>query len=282
MKSLKLVFLILMMHTSLTVPSAFSLTVITRVMGGAPPANATGAGNLVDIVNAAARLWEAAYGDPVTMTIYFGWAPTGDAGTHSMVDQGGVPNREITGIILFDNSGAAKFYLDPTPDSNEEFQHRRDEYQDLGGGMMNVARLYDHPVGDAVGRVDLLSVAVHEMGHAMGLCAANNAFMQQAASGLISITGNLPFAGARIPLASNRAGITSHFDVLRVAYGSVMSGIGADERRLPSALDILANAEISGFSFVNLDPEHPGQSRETPLRSTSAGESVAPVRRTSK
>jgi hypothetical protein len=282
MKVLGRFFLMSLIFTSLCVPSASALTVRTSFMGGAPPANAAGAGNLVDIVNAAARHWEAAYTDPVTITIYFGWAPTGDAGTHTMVEQGGVPNREITGIILFDNSGAAKFYLDPTPGFNEEFQRRKDEYQDLGGGMVNVARLYDNPVGEAVGRIDLVSVAVHEIGHAMGLCAANSSFLQQAVTGMINITGDLPFAGTRIPLASNRAGITSHIDVLRVAYGPVMAGIGADERRLPSALDILANAEISGFSLVNLDPEHESQSRDMPARSNGRLETVVPARRASK
>lgn len=282
MKALKPITLMLLTITFLAVPSASALTVITNFMGGVPPANAMGKGNLVDIVNAAARIWEAAYMDPVTITINFGWAPIGDAGTHTLVEQGGMPNREITGIILFDNSGAAKFYLDPTPNSNEEYQRRTEEFQDLGGGLVNVARLFDKAVGDAAGSIDLLSVVVHEMGHALGMCAANRAFLQEGVKGTIRIAGDLPFAGTVIPLATNKAGITSHFDALQVTYGSVMAGISADERRLPSALDILANAEISGFTMLNLDPQQEPQSRIAPSRSIGRLETSAPVRRTSR
>jgi hypothetical protein len=282
MKAFKPISLMLLTITFLAVPSASALTLITNFMGGVPPANATGSGNLVDIVNAAARIWEAAYMDPVTITINFGWAPIGDAGTHTLVEQGGMPNREITGIILLDNSGAAKFYLDPTPNSNEEYRRRTEEFQDLGGGLVNVARLFDKAVGDAAGSVDLLSVVVHEMGHALGMCAANTAFRQEGVKGTIRIAGDLPFAGTVIPLATNKAGITSHFDALQVTYGSVMAGISADERRLPSALDILANAEISGFTILNLDPQQEPQSRIAPSRSIGRLETSAPVRRTSR
>ncbi len=282
MKAVKHLFLISLLISSASVSSASALTIITKFMGGAAPANIAGTGNLIDIVDAAARIWEAVYRDPVTITIYFGWSPTGDAGTHSLVDQGGIPNRERIGIILFDNSGAAHFYLDPTPASNEEYRHRRVEYQDLGGGFVNVARLYEEPVGEALGRIDLLSVVVHEMGHALGLCAANDSFRRSAANGVIEIAADLPFAGTVVPLASNRYGITSHFDVLRVTYGSVMAGIAADERRLPSALDILVDAEISGFTQVDLDPGHESGSRLPPSRLSGRLETVAPPTRISK
>jgi len=230
----------------ISVPS--TIIINTAFIGGAPPPNTAGGGDLIEIVNAAARMWESAYYAPITITLNFGWAPVGDAGTHTLIEQGGYPNREITGLILFDNSGSVSFYLDPTPDSNEEYKRRTEEYQDLGGGFVNVARIFSSPTGDAIGHVDLLSVALHEMGHAMGMCAANTAFVEAAREGVIRISDDLPFAGTVIPLATNNAGVTSHIDVEKVAYGSVMQGIGGDERRIPSELDILANAEISGFS----------------------------------
>jgi hypothetical protein len=282
MKASKQISLTLLALAFLYIPNASALTVVTNFIGGVPPANAAGGGNLSDIVNAAARIWEAAYLDPVTITINFGWAPIGDAGTHTLMEQGGTPNRETTGLILFDNTGAAKFYLDPTPNSNEEFGRRTEEYQDLGGGQVNVARLFSNPVGDAAGHTDLLSVVVHEMGHALGMCAANSAFRQKAAVGTIRLADDLPFAGTVIPLATNNAGITSHFDALKVTYGAVMAGISGDERRLPSALDILANAEISGFKMLNLDREQTPQSRMSPARTAGRLETGVPVRRGSK
>lgn len=273
------IFLMLWVSGCLSASEASALTVITSYMGGNPPANAAGGGNLMDIVNTAARIWESAYSDPITINLYFGWAPVGDAGTHTLLQQGGIPNREMAGIILFDNSGAVAFYLDPTPDVNDEYGRRTEQYQDLGGGLVNVARFFSSPAGVAAGRVDLLSVALHEIGHALGMCAANTAFMAEAYQGVLKISGELAYAGTVIPLATNRAGITSHIDALQVAYGALMAGIGSGERRLPSTLDVLADAQVSGFTVPASDPIFSTSNRILTTRQTVRAVTAAPERR---
>jgi hypothetical protein len=238
----------------LDVPGVSAMTITSHFIGGDAPANAAGGGNLTDIVNAAAHVWSLVYADPVEIDLYYGWAPVVDAGMHTVIEQGGQPNREISGMILFDNSGSALFYLDPTPNINEEYLEPTEAYQDLGGGPVNVARIYRHATGEAAGRVDLFSVALHEIGHALGFCAANTSFSVQSGAGVLTISGNYPFVGTVVPLAHNNAGTVPHFDGIGVAYGSVMSGINADERRLPSELDIVANAQVSGFTILSLYP----------------------------
>jgi hypothetical protein len=234
-------------------PNASAVTIIADFIGGSPPPNAAGAGNLIDIFDSAARRWESAYSDSFAIRLHFGWAPLGSAGTHTLIEQGGTPNREMVGLILFDNSGAVCFYMDPSPDSNEEYRRLTKEYQDLGGGLVNVAQVFSNPAGDAAGHTDLLTVALHELGHALGMCNANLTYIEGSRLGAIVVAGDHPFAGTVIPLAFNNAGVTSHIDPTRVIYGSVMAGICSDERRIPSALDILANAQISGFEISNLD-----------------------------
>jgi len=235
-------------------PEGRAITVVTHFIGGTPPPNLAGGGNLADVFNAAVRRWEAAYPEPFTITLYFGWETLGDAGNHILLEQGGVPSRELVGTILFDNSGAVSFYMDPTPDADEEYSCLVRDSVDLGGGAVNAARLLTQPTGDAVDRYDLLSAAMHEIGHALGLSNRNIAFTDEILDGTIRVAAELPYQGTVVPLSSNYSGITSHLDPERLPYGSVMSGLNENERRLPSAVDILVNAQISRFAQVRLEP----------------------------
>jgi hypothetical protein len=234
-------------------PSASGLTIVRDFIGGEQGHSDSGTGNVQDIFNAAADIWESIILDDHVVTLHYGWASNG-GGEHFLNAQGGTPNRETEGTILFNNDdvvGHHHFYLDPTPRRSEEYPDYLQVFQDMGGGTVNVTRLYGGGTG-AAALEDLLTVAVHEIGHALGMSLANTSFIAECVDGSIAVTSPRPFAGGMIPMASNVGGVTSHIEN-DVAFRPVMAGQGSGERLLPSVLDILALAQLSQFEELNPD-----------------------------
>ncbi len=215
--------------------------------GGEPPANMAGGGNLTDIFNTAISYWEAAFKDPNdtwVVNLNYQWADLGTAQNARFVldTQGGDPHRIESGTVLFNNNTSVSFFADPTPRDNSEFTQYREVTSDEPSGPLNVGRIFTGPTGDAVGRIDLLTIAEHEIGHALGLASDNTASPNE-----IVITPPRPFAGLMI---LTRAGDHLLQDT------ALMGGLFAnpDERVLISGLDVLAEAQISQFDHPNLDP----------------------------
>jgi hypothetical protein len=229
-----------------------ALTIVRDFIGGNPGSSDSGTGHLEEVFNAAADVWEAIILDEHILTLHYGWAATG-GGEHQLNAQGGTPNRETEGTILFNNDDVAghhHWYLDPTPRTNEEFPNFTQISQEMGGGAVNVTRVFTGGTGDAASE-DLFTAALHEIGHALGLSLANTSFMAAAQDGRINITAPRRFAGTAVPLTTNLFGVTSHIDY--VADRVLMAGTGFGERVLPSTLDILAVAELSQFEQLNFN-----------------------------
>jgi hypothetical protein len=239
------------------VPHAGALTIVRDFTGGTPPPDAIGGGDLQGVFNAAADHWERVVLDPHVLTLRFGWAAVG-GGIHFLTAQGGPLNRETAGTILFNNDGVPghfKWYLDPSPHSNEEYRSYRESSLDLGGGPVNVERVYADAAGDAAAttHVDLLSAAVHEIGHALGVSMDNTTFLAESPDGDIDVVAPHPFQHTTIPLAFNNEGVTSHFSP-SLSARPVMIGQTAGERNIASALDSTAIAQLSAFYNLNFDP----------------------------
>jgi len=69
MKLDKTFLIAVMLFILMSCSSIFALTIETQFIGGAAPRNAVGGGNLTDLVNAAARIWESSYSDTSVLTI---------------------------------------------------------------------------------------------------------------------------------------------------------------------------------------------------------------------
>lgn len=252
-------FALIVSLTAASVHNVFALTIIREFIGGDPQPIAVGEGNLIDIFNEAADQWERAILDPHVVTLRFGWAPVG-GGTHELLAQGGLPNRETEGLILFNNDsdpGHFKWFLDPTPHLNEEYLRYEESSIELGGGNLNSGRIFSDAVGAADSgftHIDLLSSALHEIGHSLGMSNNNAAFTMESIDGDIDITSPRPFPGTSVPLAFNNFGVDSHPDPIAIPFGLAMGSQAPDQRQRLTELDILMISQIGSFEEIRLDP----------------------------
>jgi hypothetical protein len=221
------------------------LIINATFVGGNAPSDMAGGGNLFNIFDAAASFWEAAFTDPKdhwVVNIQYQWGElSGVNGQFAITAQGGDPHRIESGTITFDNSGRTPFFADPTPRDNSEYTQYTQNHFDTPDGPLIVGRIYSGATGDAAGRVDLLSIAEHELGHALGLSLDNTG-----ASSPIIVTAPLPFAGVYIPSVG-----TDHLDIVGALTGTHQL---PGDRYLISPVDVLAEAQISQFGHPNLNP----------------------------
>ena len=226
---------------AIPVQQSSALTINTTWLGGTASTTTAGGGNLQDIFNTAAGVGESLIGDTHTLNLSFGWGPQSSSSTlaaHSFGTGSGTPYRETSGTITFDND-TFSWFMDSTPLDSGEWTTYSEYSADLGGGTLNTGKKYTGATGDAAGRYDLFSVAMHEIGHSLGLSSANSAFITENVDLDIDVTSGI-FAGS--VLGTQNGAHLSLVQSLMYPFSSVGT------RTLISQADLLANCSVSQFT----------------------------------
>ena len=213
------------------------LGVYSDTFAGPDNSAANGGGNIQSIFATAADYWEQLILDDVTVTIPFGWVPgSSGLGAFNGID------------ISFPSE--QPWFLDLTPSAHDEYTSPASVTASLDGTSVNYGVGFTGGFGAAQG-YDLLTVMLHEIGHALTFSKGTAGPFLDYQDGFVDVSSPRPLAGLRIPVPTGccHVGTPTGYTGLQPL---LFPTVGAGERRLIADVDLLFVAE--GGQFEQLDP----------------------------
>ena len=259
-------------------PASATLNIVLNYTGSAAsePTNDPGGTNLMLMMNAAAEHWGRAKGiiqDNHSILIDISYTNLSDTpgpnggtilGLHTpqLIDGSG---RQIKAMIQMDstlNGVNRNWFFDPTPTDDTEFNMLLTRYGSLGAAAQTAGFIGSPPnllevgfqggatlAGGAQGTIDMFSVALHEMGHALGMTGNVLGASFETIDGDYDVNPNFVDGATMAILASSGS------DLVHLADNNTLMfpGIGTGTRILPSATDVFAVATSPLIQWSSID-----------------------------
>lgn len=215
-------------------------------------------------INAAIQWWENAILKDFDLSIKFTFASltnNDNVGLHTLRMEDPTTDFIKKSDIQFDLTSERTWFFDDSPHDNSEFNMQ--VFKDSKGVIVGREGAAVAGKG-AVGKWDFLSVAKHEIGHALGLSNAGTLYKKERDGDpgsdididaiLMSTLTAIPVTGSHFDGYADINGQMNLFDHALMAS----TGFGAGERALQSHADILAIASVYDLkkTDINLNPPH--------------------------
>ena len=267
-----IVFAALVLATPTAAPA---LDIVTTFDAGSSVANSfdpTGAG-LISLVNHVVAYYEDTIHDTHTLNLSFWYEDLTGTALARAGSTEFVTGRITNATLRVDTNPPEDWFIDPTPNSDEEFTMTQTLWRDLSastqtdwytvGGGANIPETLEVSFagtaiagGDAEDTFDMLTVIYHEIGHALGLDTASDLTANEAADGNFNVNSNLVNGQTFAVQAANSSGDSTPDDSADGAHieaNTLMNPtLANDVRARPSHTDMYALSSAHDYTSLVL------------------------------